>query len=57
LTMSYPFGLYVAGVLRRQREERLALGLCPRCGVPIKDPSQRCPGCDRPIPAALAKHA
>jgi hypothetical protein len=48
--ISYPLGRYVAGVVRRQREDRLALGLCPRCGVPLNDALMRCPGCDRPIP-------
>jgi hypothetical protein len=57
VTMSYPLGLYVAGVLRRQREDRLALGLCPRCGVAMRDECERCPGCDRPMPTAFARHA
>ncbi|WP_428939984.1 hypothetical protein [Fontivita pretiosa] len=48
--IGYPLGRYVAGVVRRQREDRLALGLCPRCGVPLNDALSRCPGCDRPIP-------
>jgi hypothetical protein len=56
-TMAYPFGLYVAGVVRRQREDRIALGLCPRCGSAVKDGSERCPGCDRPVPAGLVRHA
>ncbi len=55
--MSYPFAVYVAGVLRRQREDRIALGLCPRCGYAVKDDAQRCPGCDRPVPAGLVRHA
>lgn len=42
----YPMGVYVAGVLRRQREDRLALGLCPRCGVPMQADRTHCPGCD-----------
>jgi hypothetical protein len=57
LAMTYPFGLYVAGVIQRQREDRLALGLCPRCGCAVKDGSDRCPGCDRPVPAGLVRHA
>ena len=51
LTAAYPVGLYVAGVVRRQREDRIALGLCPRCGVPLNEDSDRCPGCDKPVPA------
>jgi hypothetical protein len=50
LAAGYPIGRYIAGVLQRQREERLALGLCPRCGVPMKDELSRCPGCDKPVP-------
>ena len=43
---------YIAGVLRRQREDREALGLCPRCGVPLKSEFTKCPGCDRPVQLA-----
>jgi hypothetical protein len=52
---AYPIWRYVAGVLERQREDRLALGLCPRCGVALKDNFSRCPGCDRPV--AVARQA
>jgi hypothetical protein len=49
LTAGYPMFRYIAGVLRRQREDREALGLCPRCGVPLKNDFTKCPGCDRPL--------
>jgi hypothetical protein len=49
---SYPMIRYVGGVLRRQREDREALGLCPRCGVPLKTGSMKCPGCDRVVAVA-----
>jgi hypothetical protein len=52
LVFAYPMCSYIGGVLRRQREDREALGLCPRCGVPLKDDSMKCPGCDRPVQVA-----
>jgi hypothetical protein len=52
LSAGYPMWRYIAGVLRRQREDREALGLCPRCGVPVRSDCARCPGCDRVVPVA-----
>jgi hypothetical protein len=52
LTAAFPLGHFVAGVLHRQREDRLALGLCPRCGVALTSDSDRCPGCDKPVAVA-----
>jgi hypothetical protein len=50
--MAYPIWRYIAGVLERQREDREALGLCPRCGVPLKSNFTKCPGCDRILAVA-----
>ncbi len=49
LACAYPLGSYARAVLRRQREERIALGLCPRCGEPVDDSLVRCRGCDKPV--------
>lgn len=49
VTAAYPIGSYIAGVIRRQREDRLALGLCPRCGMALKGGEQRCPCCAKPL--------
>jgi len=49
LTACYPVGQYVRGVIQRQRQERIALGLCPTCGLAIGEDEERCPGCNRRI--------
>jgi len=55
MTIAYPLSRYVGGVVKRQREERIALGLCPTCGTPMNENQSRCPGCDKPM--ALARQA
>jgi hypothetical protein len=49
LSLAYPGFFYVRKVVRRQQEDRLAAGLCPRCGEPIDELSPRCRGCDKPV--------
>jgi hypothetical protein len=49
LTAGYPVGRYVLRAIRAQRQERLALGLCPACGLAINAQTSRCPGCNRRI--------
>jgi hypothetical protein len=49
LALSYPGFIYVRKVVRQQQEDRLAMGLCPRCGEPIDERSSRCRGCDKPV--------
>jgi hypothetical protein len=53
LATAYPLSRYVGGVIKRQREDRIALGLCPACGTPMSQDQSRCPGCDKPM--ALAR--
>jgi hypothetical protein len=57
LATAYPIWRYIAGVVQRQREDRLAVGLCPRCGVAVRDEFLRCPGCDRQSVMAARQHA
>jgi hypothetical protein len=45
----YPVLRYVRNVIRRQREDRMALGLCPCCGEPVSELLQACRGCDKPV--------
>lgn len=49
LFAAYPTTKYVTCVVRRQQEDRIALGLCPRCGVPVNEMVSACQGCDRPV--------
>ena len=49
LALAFPLGSYAMAVLRRQQEDRAALGLCPRCGEPIDESAARCRGCDKPV--------
>ena len=49
LACAYPVGKYALAVVRRQQEERAALGLCTRCGEPVEDSLVRCRGCNKPV--------
>lgn len=52
---AYPTFKYVVCVVRRQREDRIALGLCPRCGEPVNELIPACRGCD--LPVGILTHA
>jgi hypothetical protein len=51
LICGYPLGRYIIAVIRRQREDRIALGLCPCCGEPVAENATRCGACDQPVGA------
>jgi hypothetical protein len=53
LTASYPMLRFVIGVIRRERQERIILGLCPRCGVDVRTGPPRCPACGKRKPLLL----
>ena len=53
LTASYPMLRFVIGVVRRERQERIILGLCPRCGVDVRTGPPRCPACGKRKPLLL----
>lgn len=53
LTSSYPMLRFVIGVVRRERQERIILGLCPRCGVDVRAGPLRCPVCGKRKPLLL----
>jgi hypothetical protein len=57
LTAAYPLSRYVLGVLAREREERIVLGLCPRCGVDVRQCPARCPTCGKRHPLPLPRPA
>jgi hypothetical protein len=48
LLVGYPLWRYIARVVRHQREDRLAMGLCPTCGEPIDAQTARCRICNKP---------
>ena len=50
LCASYPMTRFIIGVIRREREERILLGLCPRCGVDVRAGPTRCPSCGKRSP-------
>jgi hypothetical protein len=50
LTAGYPMLRFVIGVVRRERQERILLGLCPRCGVDVRAGPSRCPACGKRSP-------
>ena len=45
--------LWLAGITRRTRQRRLALGLCPRCGYDLRASLTTCPECGAPVPPNL----
>ena len=53
LAVSYPMVRFVIGVIRRERQERIILGLCPRCGVDVRAGPLRCPSCGKRKPLLL----
>jgi hypothetical protein len=53
LTVGYPMIRFVVGVVRRERQERIILGLCPRCGVDVRTGPLRCPVCGKRKPLLL----
>jgi hypothetical protein len=50
LTAVYPLVRFVRGVVQRERLERAMLGLCPRCGVNVRNSPDRCPACGKRSP-------
>jgi hypothetical protein len=53
LLVTYPMLRFVIGVVRRERQERIILGLCPRCGVDVRTGPLRCPVCGKRKPLLL----
>jgi hypothetical protein len=53
LTAMYPMLRFIIGVVRRERQERIILGLCPRCGVDVRTGPPRCPACGKRSPLLL----
>jgi len=52
LTAGYPVARYVLSVLARQQQERLAVGMCPRCECDVRG-KEKCPSCGRAIAPVL----
>lgn len=53
IAAGYPMIRFVIGVVRRERQERILLGLCPRCGVDVRAGPTRCPSCGKRKPLLL----
>jgi len=53
VTAAYPLGRFIRGVIERERQDRIFLGLCPRCGVDVRDRPSRCPCCGKRQPLLL----
>lgn len=57
LALAYPLVRFFCGVVRRERLERIALGLCPRCGFNVRAAPESCPICGKRLPLGVAATA
>jgi hypothetical protein len=48
---TFPLYRYCTNVVKRQQEDRIALGLCPCCGEPVNEFLPSCQACNKPIVA------
>ena len=51
LACGYPATRYAVRVVRQERDQRIALGMCPRCECDVRG-MQRCPSCGKNVAVA-----
>ena len=50
IVFTYPLIRFMRGIVRRERMERVVMGLCPRCGIDVRNSPDRCPVCGKKSP-------